>query len=157
LAVEGEAVDWFDHSFWRFQLHESISCICSLSSNESKLDIRVKVRADVFERQFEFLDTGSLLDSERDQFRVRSLVEKLLDAFDLWVVQVAKEKHINFLANFGFFLNNSCRIVVQVFFKAFYVVASKLRFGHFNVHKRYNSRLQLIFGSFNNNNEFLAH
>ena len=158
LAVEWEAVNWFDQALWWFEFHKGISCICGLSSNKSKLDVRVKVGADIFEWQLELLDSSSLLDGKGDQLRISGLVEELFDTLDLWVVQVTKEKDIDFATNFGFLLNNICRIVVQVFFETLWlVVASELGFCHFNVYKRYDSRLQFVFGSFNNNNEFLTH
>jgi hypothetical protein len=44
--------------------------------------------------------------------------------------------------------------VVQVLLKTF---NAKLAFSHFDIDKRYDSGLELILWSFNNDNEFLAH
>jgi len=44
--------------------------------------------------------------------------------------------------------------VVQVLLKTF---NAKLAFSHFDIDKRYDSGLELVLGSLDNNNEFLAH
>lgn len=86
LAIETQRVNGID---------EPIFCIWSLSTDESELDVRIQVRAEILERQFESLDTLRFLDGQRNYLGVGSLVEKLLHAFYLGVVEIAKQKYVH--------------------------------------------------------------
>lgn len=60
-------------------------------SNESKLDVGVKVRAQVLEGQLELLNSCSLFDGQGYEIRVGDLAVQLLHAFYLGVVQETEE------------------------------------------------------------------
>ena len=80
LAVEAEAVDWLQLLFLRI--------LSIRGPDESKLNIRVQVSAQVLERKLELLDALSLLDSEGYKLRACILIVQLLHAFNSWVVEV---------------------------------------------------------------------
>ena len=86
LAVEAEAVDWLQLLFLRI--------LSIRGPDESKLNIRVQVSAQVLEWKLEFLDALGLLDCERNKLRASSFVVQLFHALDSWIVQESKEEYL---------------------------------------------------------------
>ena len=72
-----------------------VAVLMRLRPNESKLHVSLDIRAQILERELELLDSLSLLDSQLDDLSIGSGVEQLLDAFNLRVVEEAKEKHLH--------------------------------------------------------------
>jgi len=78
LAVEAQAIDWLQILLFRILLVRG--------PDESKLNIRVQVRAQVLEWKLEFLDALGLFDRERNEFGACIFVVQLLHALDSWVI-----------------------------------------------------------------------
>ena len=68
--------------------------LCLRCSNKGKLDVRVKIRAEILKGQLELLNSSSLFNGQGYEVRVRDLAIQLLHAFYLWVVQEAEQKDV---------------------------------------------------------------
>ena len=106
LTVETERVDG---------VHEALFRAGPLSSDESELDVGIQVGAQILEGQFESLDTLSFLHGQGHHLCVGGLVEKLLHALDLGVVEVAKQEDVHLGALFD---GEGLRLVVDQFLNA---------------------------------------
>lgn len=144
LAVKTEAVDWL--TFLR------IFCLLS-SSNESELNVRIKVTAQVLEWQLELLDSLNLFDCQRDQLRIGRFVVQLLHALYSWVVKVPQKQNLDFSLNTHLFGQSFLRLVGHMLFNGLGGRVSVMR--HLDVNEAHNSSLESVLGCFHNNNEFL--
>jgi len=104
LTVETQRVDG---------VHEALLGAGSLSTDESKLDVRIQVGAQSLERQFESLDALRFLDGQGHHLCVGGLVEKLLHALDLGVVKIAEQEDVHF----GALHSHRLSLVVDEFLK----------------------------------------
>lgn len=129
LTIETEGVDG---------VHEAFLRAGPLSANESKLDVGVQVGAEILERQFESLDALRLLHGQRYHLCVGGLVEKLLHAFDLRVVEIAEQEdvHLGALSH-----GQGLRLVIDQFLEASFSCLGRLAvvLGELDVDEAYDS------------------
>lgn len=79
LAVKLKAFNWVNFAI-------NISFTYLLSLDECKFNIRIKIVALVFKRQFELLDSMCLLDCQRNHFLTSHFVVKLSHASQRWII-----------------------------------------------------------------------
>lgn len=144
LAVELKTLNW---------VHETTLVLRKLLGlDEGKLNVRVKIGAQIFEWQLEFLNALSLFNSERNNVLASDFVVKLSHTLNLWIVKVSKQQNFKLLGDWLLLEDHAFFFVAHVLLLG----GLNRRFLELDVNERNNSTLQFVLWGFNNDDEFLV-
>jgi len=150
LAVKRKAVDGLHNSVVHVSDGDGFVHLV-LSSDEGELDVGVEVTAGVLEGHLELLNSASFFNGEGDNVHACCAVVELSHAPDWRVVEVAEKKDFNLLLLL-FLKDHLVRHVAEQLLSLGNDVVSES-----DVDVGDNPCLQLVLGSLDDNDEFLAH